>query len=455
MNERSDMKELDHLNPEMELSRVIRLTPGNLVITPTIDKVVYRLAPGRYETNGVSLPETCSLIADEPGSVYIDLLPREPSNFHVPQMLYRNSHMMLFYAFGLTLNCNWKLWENKRRATNGNFKLGAFALRCWQGKVERCAVVDFGADGKNGDEYNEVFPLRLDTYRGEKESENLPIPCVEIAHCRVEKPHFVSGGYCTAIFSQTNQGTQNGDRFPIGTRTSQAAHIHDNIIEVPGGIGLGCADAERTLFESNQVVNSKCAFNFDTGSLYSSAIEANRIVNCAEGINLSGASNGVAIRRNTIDIGDPFINTVVPGISLQFAVRLENNAKTVVEANVIKTNSPRPNELMLGQFTGDNQFEPRTQPPAVESPSEPRILDLESRLKAVIEELEDALRANKALKDRLAAADRQIESYRTLNSELQQSVKGLADAKSDLDSTLNAVKAKIAAIEATIHSANS
>jgi len=341
------MKELEEMKARLCAKKEIVVSPPNVVPEMIPPGGVLKLTPGVYETTGLWLPEKCALIATESGTVTIKLVPGKLTNPYMPTILARNSHLMEFYASGICFDCNWAALEEARAAAGGNFKLGAFALRCWQGWVDNCKVINFGADGAAYSQGNEVFPLRLDTYAGPGSTEALPRPCIEISRCHVSNPHFMNGGYCTAIFTQTNQGISQGDRFPIGTRTGIVAHIHDNYVEVPGGIALGCAESEQVLFDKNTVINSKCGFNFDTGSAYNVRIRANSMNNVSQGINCIGASRSLVIDENEIELGEPWI------AEPQYAVNLQNNTTTTVERNTLRTDLLNP---ILGMFWGDGNL---------------------------------------------------------------------------------------------------
>ena len=424
---------------------VVTLKPGIVPANAFTNNTIIVFEPGNYLTTGISLPESCALIAREPGTVNIKLMPPnvmvpgQLNSSYMPTILSRSAHMMEFYAYGINFNCNWDELIDARAAAKGNFKLGAFALKTWQGVVESCSVINFGCDGGSYVGLGaEVFPLRLDTWAGPGVGENLPTPGVEILNCSVSKPHFVDGGYCTAIFTQTNQGLSGGDRFSIGKRTQLVASIHDNVVDVPGGIALGCANSEFVEFTDNQITNTKCMFNFDTLSVYNITITNNHGSNVNQGISLTGASNHVSIDNNNISLGEPFYNKMENLIESQWAVRLQNNTYTMVSGNIITSSMVNTAnyipKLVVGSYVGSNNFlAPVTNNPEPTPSTDNKVLQAA---------YDEAIALNTQLKSELAAALSTVEDLKKTNTEFVDSIISLNDKIVKLTSECDILAAK-------------
>jgi len=444
------MKSLDHLNPDLQLQQVIHMKPGGLPRSIP-DQMVVKLAPGNYHTSGIWIPEHLALIAEEPGTVKIKFTPNSPTDPNLPQIIARNSHAMLFYAYGIDFDCNWESWEERRKEANGNFKLGAISLRAWQMKVDSCTIRNFGADGSAyKDQGSEVFPLMGQSYSGPGPGEQLPEPGIEICNCTIKDPHFMSGGYCTAIHAQTNQ-TGAGDRFPIGQRTTIAAHIHHNTIRVPGGIGLGAGGTgggtEQALFEHNDV-KGKTLFNADTGKVYHLIIRDNKFEG-SQGVNLTaGVCEDCHIVSNSITITEPFYNQVLEKDEAQWAVRIANNRGTVVNDNkIISSYGKEAQErLMLASYKGKNSFEDigaaKVEPePVNPAPDNKKLLSLKEELSGAlkqIEELSKKLGVEKT--DSELAINQLIDKLRKTQSQVFEQTKKLLTANEKLDSVKAAFK---------------
>ena len=406
---------LSHLNPTMTLpdgelwlsAAVVFGASGpagsrtNPVITTAIDSYVLRnrvlkLMSGSYTTEGFPLPNGDYAIIAPEGFVSIKLKASAYSamGYHFSE----NMGVKSLYLYNLTLDCDWDGNATARKAHAGNYKLGGVSVRAWQGKIERCNVKNFGCDGASlGDLGNEVFPLRLETYAGGPPYDQYvgwaaglkgeSVPCVEIRGCKVIQPHFENGGYCTAIFVRTCQPNA-GDRLPIGVRTTPAALVLDNTVEVPGGIAYGCAESDNALFIKNDAHLCKCAFNFDTGSAFNVQLRENKFAPLNQGINFTGASRDVQILSNHIECTSEFFNAKLNRTEPTFTVRLKNNTSTVVDANNITTAKGLP-QAVEGSYTGTNSFNSLGLPPAAADPRELKALKTQlaeaNRLKAQVE----------------------------------------------------------------------
>lgn len=355
------MKELDYLTPDLQLNSTRTVTPGG-VMPAIADKTVVQFSPGEYRISGMMIPETVAFVAKERGTVKVTIVPDAPTDAHTPQAFARTSHCMLFYAANIEFEMDWGSWIVQQRAAGGNFKLGCVALMAWQFKLDGCVVRNFGADGSAyGNQGAEVFPVLAKSWAGPGPNETLPTPCIEVCNCVIEDPHFINGGYGTAIHAQTNQ---LGDRFEMGVRTTAAAHIHHNKIRIPGGIGLGAGGyqggTEQAIYEYNDI-EGKCMFNADTGRVQSLLIQNNKFTG-AQGPNLTCSSSNVKVVNNDITITEPFFNAVLGKNEKQWAFRLMNNKSTLVDHNFIRSRfgSDGYGELMIGTYTyrGGNEFLP-------------------------------------------------------------------------------------------------
>jgi len=381
---------LSHLNPTMTLpdgeiwlsAAVVYGASGpagsrtNPIVSTDISNYVLRnrvlkLMPGSYTTEGFPLPNGDYAIIAPEGFVSIKLKASAYSamGYHFSE----NMGVKSLYLYNLTLDCDWDGNATARKAHAGNYKLGGVSVRAWQGKIERCNVKNFGCDGASlGDLGNEVFPLRLETYAGGPPYDQYvgwaaglkgeSVPCVEIRGCKVIQPHFENGGYCTAIFVRTCQPNA-GDRLPMGVRTTPAALVLDNTVEVPGGIAYGCAESDNALFIKNDAHLCKCAFNFDTGSAFNVQLRENKFTPLNQGINFTGASRDVQILSNRIECTSEFFNAKLNRTEPTFTVRLKNNTSTVVDANNITTAKGLP-QAVEGSYTGTNSFNSLGLPPA-------------------------------------------------------------------------------------------
>ena len=351
------MKELDYLQPDIQILNELNVTPTSLPRTIPNSTVV-RFAPGIYTLPGWMIPETSAWIGSDAGPVKLRIIPNPagPTDRHTPQAFARSLHCMLFYAHNIEFDMDWAAWMSIRNTSNGNFKLGCVALAAWQFKMNKCTIRRFGSDGEAyGNAGNEVFPILAKSWAGPGPNEQLRPPCIEVSNCLIEDPYFFDGGYGTAIHPQTNQ--DRGDRFIMGTRTTQAAHIHDNTINIPGGIGLGAGGdsggTEQAIYENN-IITGKCMFNCDTGRAHKLIVRDNTFVG-PQGPNLEAPSSYCEFRNNHITITEPFFNKVLDKVEDRWAFRLKNNQTTIVDGNLIVSDIAA-TDLIVGVFSGINQF---------------------------------------------------------------------------------------------------
>jgi len=404
------MTELDYLTPNMtHLKRVDLLpTPDPLAIARAwVADTCLVLAQGSYFMHELKLPTgKFAMVAPSGASITFVGRDKQPISY----MISEDHGLLEFYLHGIEFNCNWDGQTEARRLNRGNFKLGAVCVRTWRGKIDSCTVKHFGCDGKSLPIGNEVFPLRLETYTGGKPTEHYPAwasslkteptPCIQITKCSVTDPHFVDGGYCTAIFVKTSQPNA-GDRLPLGVRTTRAAAVTLNRVVVPGGIAYGCAQSDDVFFEGNRCKDTKCAFNFDTGDLRNSRICDNAFFNVSQGINLEGSSNNVKIEGNTIEVGKPFFNPVTGLDEISYAVRLNHNTDTTLRWNTFKTDFDKP---IIGYAKLINNTTMRRKPVPVEPAAQPEPVVSTAELDALKSRNADLTETCKELTGKLTEA---------------------------------------------------
>ena len=282
------------------------------------------LSAGNYTTTGKKVPKRFALIGESPETVVIKLVDNVGAkNWGYPhvKMFCDDGWSEMFYMYGVTLDGNFQ--GQAEGPTHGNFKVEPLVVKAVRAKVENVDVINFGSSAKQYKETGlECFPLMLETfsngtpYSYDPAYKNLinnePSTFLEIVDCNVSKPHFYDGGYCTAIFVKTsNIGT--GDRQPFGLRQTLAASIRNNVVNVPGGIGYGCAYSEMIEFIGNIANNTKCGFNADTGQVSNVSIVGNQFLFCNQGINYTPypGSKGFVVDRNTFVMSEPFFNVVL------------------------------------------------------------------------------------------------------------------------------------------------
>lgn len=291
------MESLDFLNKwtgHLRFSQAFGHSPGDKLTR--LGKGWHVFSPGVYDTTGIQIDDYCALVCPD-GWATIRLRPGNPwPHKNIAYALGNPGTMMLFYLRGIRFILGWEDWKDHIESVGGNFKLGAFALRCWQGKAENFEVYAYGASGKGADgTYNEVFPARLDTYTGPGERE-MP-PQVEMSHGLILGGRFEQGGYATCAFTQSSQ-PGGGDRLDLGVRNTVSAEIHDMTINDRNAIALGCGRSDNVVFRKNTVLAAKCAFNFDTGDVDRLSITDNVCRNVTQGVNLSGGVKRSRVRHN-------------------------------------------------------------------------------------------------------------------------------------------------------------
>lgn len=280
-----------------------------------------RLLAGYYTTRGLMLPKVCAIIGSGMGQTVITLKDDCTTNWSYPhcRMIYEANWCELAIVKDLTLNGNFS--AQKTGIATGNFKVEPVHIRSIRAKVENVYITDFGAAAAAyGQQGLEAFPLWLATfssgaprmydaqYAALRDTEATSF--IEVVGCKVVSPTFMDGGYCTAIFVNTNQPNA-GDRQAMGIRDCNAALVRGCYVSVPGGIAYGCAESEQVQFEGNIAEWCKCGFNHDTGRLIHARISGNLFLKCAQGVNVkpTGGSD-VEVSHNGFLITEPFFNPV-------------------------------------------------------------------------------------------------------------------------------------------------
>ena len=302
---------------------------------------------GNYTTKGWAVPASVAIIGSGMDQTIITLKSNAiTAPFYPAIRMFSpapNQWSTLFIAKDLTLDCNWS--GQTTGLTLGNFKIEAIQVQCFRAKVENVRVRNFGADGTAyGLTGLECFPIALHTFSNGLPNMydpiytaligNEPTTFLEIVGCEVTDPHFVHGGYCTAIFVNTNQPGA-GDRQVQGLRTTNAALVRGCYVSVPGGIAYGCAESEQVQFEGNVAVDSKCGFNHDTGKAIHVRIAGNQFWNLSQGINFTpgAGSSDVEVTHNVFQIAGPFYNSVLGAMESSYV--LNTGSFTVNEHNNI------------------------------------------------------------------------------------------------------------------------
>lgn len=338
-------------------------TGGNFdLLMPVIGQSCrLHLYPGIYSTTQWNNPATFILDDGGRGGVTIRQADNSPgrSGPHIRMFGSADQWSRYFMMSGITLDGNWK---NQAGSRTGNFKLEPLAVQTIIGQYSNCRITNWGCASGDYQVNNklEAFPLRFDTfasgdtalydprYQAQKTSEPWPTR-VEILDCVVDPGIFVGGGYATELFFQTAQGfvsTPQGpapvDRQPFGTRTTEAALARGNRLSCPGGIAMGAGGlrgggVEQVTFENNDVFDTKCGVNIDTGRLSKVTLRNNRFINVSQGPNITpdGNGDGLEIVGNTIHIGDPFLNTILGRNELQWGVNVANTTAAVGRKNII------------------------------------------------------------------------------------------------------------------------
>lgn len=279
------------------------------------------LLPGVYHTRGIKLPWHASIVGSGRDNTIIRLKNDvKATNGYWPNIRVLSDHNYcgVLHLSDFTIDCNWQ--GQSEGLTNGNFKIDGLVINVVKALVERIGVINFGVNGKNypPSQGLEGFPLCLYTYSSGspwkyhdgfkvKIGDESDVSKIVIRDCRVEKPHFLNGGYCSAIFVQTSQGA---DRQPANLRDNLCALIENNYVHVPGGIGLGAAISEQVEFRNNVVIDSVCGFNLDTGRMKGLKLIRNHFLGVNQGINVvpGEASSDVTIQENTVALTTPYYN---------------------------------------------------------------------------------------------------------------------------------------------------
>lgn len=295
---------------------------GNL-LSPQYDGAIIRLRPGDYIFPAQAAPTMMSIaiIAEDPGTVVLRM-DSDRASGPVVNMIGETQGFLNFYLYGIVLDGWWDKADLIKSRFRDNIKFNLCFPRAWRGKLEKCKFRNFGAIGKDENGiYNEAFN-GLRTWVGGPPSQALEsIPQIEIVDCVVEDGHFEKGGYSTGLIVETSQPGA-GDRFEFGLRTTKAAWVHRNRVNLPGGIAYGMANAENVLFEDNRAESCMCAFNWDTGNAKNIHIRDNTFLKCNTGLNLTGLGGGIELTGNTVEITKkPFRNTVLNRDEPQFFVK--------------------------------------------------------------------------------------------------------------------------------------
>ena len=313
-----------------------RIKDGNLdnFLSILTDSCKLRLGPGVFYTKGFRAPKKFILIGSGKTKTKIKLVDNVQNyNFPHVRVISDNSWSEVFGIKDLTIDCNWN--GQSVATTNGNFKIEAVVVQTIVGKAENIKVINFGCNGLDyGNAGFEAFPLSLHTfsngepfeyfagYEGLIKQEDLT--SIEISECEVSSPHFLNGGYCTAIFAYTNF-INAGDRQPQGKRTTRSALVRNNIVNVPGGIAYGSASSETIDFLGNIAYNSKCGFNFDTDIANRINIIGNQFISCNQGINFVPVrGDKIVFGHNFFSIKEPFYNPVLRSFEESYGVRSAN-----------------------------------------------------------------------------------------------------------------------------------
>lgn len=320
----------------------------DLLIANFGDSCKVHFAAGNYTTKGFKVPKNFILLGAGKDLTYLKLIDNVgANNFNYPhiRMLVDNGWSNLFILKDLTLDGNWA--GQSVAETHGNFKIEPVVVHTIRGKVENVRVTNFGSNGKiYGEKVGlECFPLCLLTFSNGEPFKYFPAfagliqkedqTYIEISECEVTSPHFVYGGYCTAIFVRTNH-INEGDRQPAATRTTRAATVKNNYVCVPDGIAYGGASCEMVVFKGNVAKDSKCGFNFDTFQAYYLEIKNNQFINCNQGINFTPeGGNGIKIDNNVFIIGNRYFNKFLNDYENSYAVNVAWSLNISANSNYI------------------------------------------------------------------------------------------------------------------------
>jgi len=224
------------------------------------------LAPGVYGMREFLFPDTWLLDAPA-GDVTLKLADNAaPREGHWRMMRAKNGWASFVSISGIIFDGNWK---NQPGIKTKNFKIEPMTIRALQTRIQGCTVRNWGSCGDGVNYFLEAMPLNATTVasgdpalyipgkRGYEKVELTPSR-IEILDNVVELPNFVGGGYCTGIFVRTNMGTDSGDRQPMETRTTEAALVRGNMVNVPGGICYGGGGTKETLGRSFNLSSPVC-----------------------------------------------------------------------------------------------------------------------------------------------------------------------------------------------------
>jgi len=326
----------------------LRLSGTLDALAPVIgQRARVHFAPGEYLTRGFALPKT--VIWDAPdGDVTIKLRDNATDGLGYPhvRLVTDNGKWCDFVSLdGITFDGN---WENQAGSQSGNFKIEPVVINTLQGRVSNCTVRNFGSSARDYGKLGlEAFPLSLATVaNGDPQFYDLRYAAIQELHPTrleildnlVELPHFAGGGYCTGIAVRTNVGMDAGDRQPMGTRTTQAALVRGNRVNVPGGICYGCAHVEQSVFERNWGTG-KCAFVLDTGRGLSVTVRQNVFQDVSQGPIIAPSGNGerIAVDDNLIMLGAPFWNAVLAVFEPQWGIKGRFITSSSANRNTIMT----------------------------------------------------------------------------------------------------------------------
>ena len=408
---------LPELNPGLRLSETIWVAPFKSYLSYTPDGTkekphrgktiegyvrdgrVVRLHPGEYETRGVNLSawSKTGIIADTPGESKLMFNPIPSLINYVPYAIRETVGVTLFYLSGVEVKCGWNasgIRQMHEQYFQGRFKVGGVSVRCWRGAADDNIITDFGSDGEKEKEGWEVFPLFLQTWVGGPPWAYDPrynrlvlkeaVPQIRLRGNRVLTPNYINGGYGTAVMWKTSN---EGDRMPLGKRTTPSAWIVGNYVNTPGGIAYGCSEADNFVCEQNFSEDTKCFVNFDTGSIYNAEFLNNTGLRLNQGINIGGANNAVKIKGNTLNIEGKFLNPRYNQYDPSFGIHVKHNAKTEIDGNIITGPSGDCDIVAEHGFRGTNVIVSTTLPEIKEDSTGSEDTLLLSRLTAQVDEL--------------------------------------------------------------------
>lgn len=328
------------------------------------NNIKVNLFPGTYHTQGFQTPKTFSLSGDDADNTILKLKDSCRNNRSFPHLKMICDYNIWPYHFSIqdiTLDGNWDGQE--AYYNNGNFKIEPLVVQAIQGSAKRIKVINFGCNAeKYGTEGFECFPLALQTFsNGEpfqyysnlnylKNAE--PRTYLEIIDCEVSKPHFLHGGYCTAIFVLTDY-IGKGNRQPQSVRSTVSASVRNNLVEVPGGIAYGVASADAVVFDGNIAINTKAGFNFDTEIATRIKMTSNQFINCSQGIHFASyyGSEDCLFEKNLFVLSEPFFNPVTKVYEDSYCISAEKCKNSLAVQNHLMI----PSGIKASTITGVQQ----------------------------------------------------------------------------------------------------